>query len=83
MKCRLLFAVSIMLLLTGTWTVAQQDSASSADVAFWVAYWARPRVAMYGPDEEAFNQNMYEVMFPGTTMTSHRTRASWTTMFNG
>ena len=65
MKCRLLFAVSAMFLLTGTRTVAQQDvSTSSADVAYWVAYWARPRVVMYGPEEEAFNQNMHDVLFP-------------------
>jgi len=65
MKRRLLFAASIILLLIGTGTVAQQDvSMSSADVAFWIGYWARPRVVIYGPDEEAFNQNMHEVMFP-------------------
>ena len=65
MKCRLLFAVSAMFLLTGTRTVAQQDvSTSSSDVAYWVAYWAQPRVVMYGPEEEAFNQNMHEVLFP-------------------
>ena len=65
MRGRLVFAVSTMLLLTSAWTVAQQDAPPrSEDVAFWVAYWARPRVVMYGPDEEAFNQHMHEVMFP-------------------
>jgi outer membrane protein OmpA-like peptidoglycan-associated protein len=65
MKCRFRFALITMLLLTSTGILAQQDaSESSADVAFWVAYWARPRVVLFGPDEEAFNQNVHEIMFP-------------------
>ena len=65
MKCRFGFAVITMLLLTSIGMYAQQDaSESSADVAFWVAYWERPRVVLFGPDEEAFNQNVHEIMFP-------------------
>lgn len=65
MKCRLGFAMITMLLLTSTGMFAQQDaSESSGDVAFWVAYWERPRVVLFGPDEEAFNQNVHEIMFP-------------------
>ena len=65
MKYRLVFAVIIMLLLTSTGIFAQQDaSESSTDVAFWVAYWERPRVVLFVPDEEAFNKNVHEIMFP-------------------
>ena len=65
MKFRMVSAVITTLLLTSTGLFAQQDfSESSADVAFWVAYWARPKVALFGPEEEAFNNNMHEVMFP-------------------
>ena len=59
MKCRLVFAVITVLLLTSTGIFAQQSSSqSSADVAFWVASWAQPRVALFGPEQEAFNKNV-------------------------
>jgi outer membrane protein OmpA-like peptidoglycan-associated protein len=65
MKCRLVLVAIAMLLLTSTGMFAQQNVLEpSADVAFWVAHWAHPRVVLYGPDEEAFNDNMHEVMFP-------------------
>jgi outer membrane protein OmpA-like peptidoglycan-associated protein len=63
MKCRLFLFVITMLLLTSTGMFAQQDE-SPADVAFWVAYWDQPRVALFGPDQEAFNQNVHEILFP-------------------
>ena len=54
-----------MLLLTSTGIFAQQGaSESSADVAFWVAYWERPRLVLSGPEEEAFNKNVHEIIFP-------------------
>jgi outer membrane protein OmpA-like peptidoglycan-associated protein len=62
------------LLLTGIKLSAQQDSSKAStdvvfseppsDVAFWVAYWGKPRVALFGPEEEAFNQNVHELTFP-------------------
>jgi outer membrane protein OmpA-like peptidoglycan-associated protein len=65
MKCRLIFAVIAVLLATSTGVFAQQDfSEPPADVAFWVSYWAQPKVVMFGPEEEAFNQNVHEVLFP-------------------
>jgi outer membrane protein OmpA-like peptidoglycan-associated protein len=65
MKCRLVLVAIAMLLSASTRMFAQQDVFEpSADVAFWVAHWAQPRVVLYGPDEEAFNSNMHEVMFP-------------------
>jgi outer membrane protein OmpA-like peptidoglycan-associated protein len=54
-----------MLLLTSTGIFAQQGATEpSADVAFWVGHWAQPRVVLFGPEEEAFNNNVHEIMFP-------------------
>ena len=74
MKCRLALVMITTLLLTGTEMFAQQGaspastdvafSESPTDVAFWVAYWGKPRVVVFGPEEEAFNQNAQEIMFP-------------------
>ena len=59
MRCRVTFAVIMMLLLTSTGIFAQQGATeSSADVAFWVGHWAQPRVVLFGPEEEAFNNNV-------------------------
>jgi outer membrane protein OmpA-like peptidoglycan-associated protein len=44
---------------------AQDASVSTTpDTAFWVAYWSRPPVALFGPQEEEFNKNMQVVYFP-------------------
>jgi outer membrane protein OmpA-like peptidoglycan-associated protein len=74
MKCRLVFVVIAMLFLTGIGTFAQQSaSGASTDVAlsgtapnlaFWVDHWAKPRVVLFGPEEEAFNTNVHEIVFP-------------------
>jgi outer membrane protein OmpA-like peptidoglycan-associated protein len=74
MKCRLAFIVITMLFLTRIETFAQQTtseastdvafSEASTDVDFWVAYWGKPRVALFGPEEEAFTQNVHEIIFP-------------------
>jgi hypothetical protein len=72
MKCRFIFAVITVLLLSKTGIRAQQDSSeSSADVAFWVAYRGRPRVALFGPPEKAFNKNVAEIR------AFRRTRSCW------
>jgi outer membrane protein OmpA-like peptidoglycan-associated protein len=55
----------VVTLLTSTEIFAQQGfSESSADVAFWVAYWGRPRVVLFGPEEQVFNSNIHEILFP-------------------
>jgi hypothetical protein len=65
MKCRLVLAVITTLVLTNNGLFAQQGSSeSSTDVAFWVAYWGQPRMVLFGPEEEAFNENVHEIMFP-------------------
>jgi outer membrane protein OmpA-like peptidoglycan-associated protein len=63
MKCHI--ALIALTLLTSTGVFAQQGaSESSADVAFWVDYRERPRVVLFGPEQEAFNKNVHEIMFP-------------------
>jgi peptidoglycan-associated lipoprotein len=74
MKCRHVFVVITMLFLTSTEIFAQQGTSQAStemafseaptDIAFWVAYWAKPRVVLFGPEEEAFNKNIHEIMFP-------------------
>jgi outer membrane protein OmpA-like peptidoglycan-associated protein len=74
MKCRLVFVMITMLFLTNTQIFAQSASAdapkevafseSPTDVAFWVAYWGKPRVVLFGTEEEAFNTNLSPVEFP-------------------
>jgi outer membrane protein OmpA-like peptidoglycan-associated protein len=74
MKCRLALAAITMLFLTNLELLAQQGSPDAsakvgfseapADVAFWVAYWEKPRVALFGLEEEAFNQNVRAIAFP-------------------
>jgi outer membrane protein OmpA-like peptidoglycan-associated protein len=64
-KFRLAFAVLAILLFTATGVFAQQEAQeSSADVAFWVGHWAQPRVVLFGPEEQAFNDNVHEILFP-------------------
>jgi outer membrane protein OmpA-like peptidoglycan-associated protein len=52
-----------MLLVTGIPLFAMGPSGASADAADWVAYWAKPRVVLFGPEEQAFNENMHEIRF--------------------
>jgi outer membrane protein OmpA-like peptidoglycan-associated protein len=63
MKCRLVLVTVTTLLVTGIPLLAKAASAASADDAFWVAYWAKPKVAPYGPEQQAFNENVHEVTF--------------------
>jgi outer membrane protein OmpA-like peptidoglycan-associated protein len=74
MKNRLVVVVIAMLFLASIEAFAQQGSAGTStdaafseaptDVAFWVAYWGKPRVVLFGPEQEAFNQNVHEILFP-------------------
>ena len=74
MKCRVVLVVIAMSLLTSIEILAQQDTSQAptgvafseapTDVAFWVAYWGKPRLVLFGPEEEAFNQNLHEISFP-------------------
>ena len=74
MKWRLAFVVITVLFLSSIGLSAQQGTSevstdvafteAPTDVAFWVAYWGKPRVVLFGPAEEAFNQNVHEILFP-------------------
>jgi len=74
MKYRLAIIVITMLFFAGIEVLAQEGSAkvsadvafseAPTDVAFWVAYWGKPRVVLFGPEQEAFNQNVHEILFP-------------------
>ena len=56
MKCRLVLIAVTTLLMTSV-------AGASADDAYWVDYWGKPRVVLYGPEEEAFNQNVHKITF--------------------
>jgi outer membrane protein OmpA-like peptidoglycan-associated protein len=62
MKYRLVLVAITMFLMPNIALFAQGPSMSSGD-AFWVDYWGKPRIALYGPDEEAFNQNIHKITF--------------------
>jgi len=54
------FAFFFALLIT---VLNMRAASSSSDDAFWVTFWQQPRTAFYGADENAFYQNLKEVMF--------------------
>jgi hypothetical protein len=62
MRYRLAFAIAVTLLLSSATMFAQVTSSDAAG-AFWVTYWAGPRVILFGPEEDAFYKNMKDVMF--------------------
>jgi len=38
-------------------------SSAASDDRFWVGYWSHPKPILYGAEQEAFYQNLKEVMF--------------------
>ena len=58
MKLRLALVVIPTLLLPGVGISAQQATSDAATpdasqiIAYWVAYWAKPKVVRFGPSEE-------------------------------
>ena len=74
MNSRVVLVVITLFLLSSIETFARKGTAKASaeasfseapgDVAFWVAYWGKPRVALFGSEEESFNQNVHEVVFP-------------------
>lgn len=63
MKCRFVPAAVAMLLFTGIPLFAMGPSAPTPDNAYWVDHWSKPRVALYGPEEQAFNENVHAITF--------------------
>lgn len=63
MRCRLALVAVTMLLVTSIPLFAEGPSEAFTDDAYWVDFWSKPLVALYGPEEEAFNQNMHEIRF--------------------
>lgn len=63
MKSRLVLVGVTMLLVTNIPLLARAASGAPRDDAFWVAYWAKPKVAPYGPDQQAFNENVHQITF--------------------
>lgn len=63
MKFRLVLLGVTMFFVTSIPGIAKSASGGTADDAFWVAYWAKPKVALYGPDNQAFNENMHQIKF--------------------
>src|SRR5262249_20035481 len=60
MKSALSLAIPLVLVAAGTFVGTAH---AGPDQSFWVNYWAQPKVILYGPEEEAFYQNLKEVVF--------------------
>jgi len=54
------FAVITVLLLAKPGYVHNRILQNRPLMLLLVAYWGRPRVALFGPEEEAFNKNVHE-----------------------
>ena len=63
MNCRLVLVAVTVFLAANVPLFAKAASGASADDAFWVAYWAKPEVAPYGPEQQAFNENVHLIAF--------------------
>ena len=70
MKFRIALVVMTMLLLPSVKIFAQQPASEASTpeasqiISYWVAYWAKPKVLLFGPPQEAFESNVHEVLFP-------------------
>ena len=62
---RNMILISAIVLLTSPVMFAQTERGGPrSDAAFWVDHWSRPPVIVFGPEEEAFYQNMQVILFP-------------------
>ena len=62
MSRRIVFVAAIMLFVS-TGVFAQSQEESSQDIAYWVDFWSRPPVFVFGPQQEEFFNNMQPVLF--------------------
>ncbi len=64
MRNRISVAFAAIFLFAGTALLAQEAATSpSQDAAFWESYWSQPKPNLHGPEEQAFNQNMQDILF--------------------
>ena len=57
--------LSVALLLASTAALAQSRSTDPyIDASYWVNHWSRSPVIVFGPEEDAFYQNMQVILFP-------------------
>jgi outer membrane protein OmpA-like peptidoglycan-associated protein len=65
MNRHILFLIPTIVWLAGIAAFAQIGSIEpQTDVGYWVNYWSRPPLITYGPEQEAFYQNMQVILFP-------------------
>ena len=83
MKCRLVVVAVTMLLVTGIPLFAKGPSGASADAADWVAYWAKPRVILFGPEEQPSTKTCTKSPLPMIALTMLWTRLHSMPMSNG
>jgi outer membrane protein OmpA-like peptidoglycan-associated protein len=57
------FASAVALSVLVSTAPAQQTASASPGDSFWIDFWSKPRPAIFGAEEDAFNQNMKEVFF--------------------
>jgi outer membrane protein OmpA-like peptidoglycan-associated protein len=50
-------------LILASVTAVVITSSPSSDDSFWVSHWAQPEVTLNGPEEEAFYQNLKDILF--------------------
>ena len=62
---RVVFIFTVVL-FTSSAIAAQTESAreSSQDVTYWVDFWSRVPVLLFGPQQEEFSKNMQVILFP-------------------
>ena len=63
MNCRLVLATVTVFLVANVPLFAKAASGASADDAFWVAYWAKPEVALMVLNSRLFNENVHLITF--------------------
>jgi outer membrane protein OmpA-like peptidoglycan-associated protein len=64
MKSRLVLVAVTMFFSTSIAVFAQKGTAgASSEDAFWIDYWGKPRLVLYGPEEQAFNENVHKITF--------------------
>lgn len=60
-----LIVIPTLVWLAGAAAFAQIGTIEpQTDVAYWVNYWSRPPLILFGPEQEAFYQNVQAILFP-------------------